>query len=74
MKKWTVQVSKNEEGTMVWCLNDEQSAIVVDVEKHFGDWVTKYKGQRKIGFSTKAQAVADAKKQLKKIIAERKGA
>jgi hypothetical protein len=77
MKKWTVKVENNFEGTgnaLVWCLNDDNSAIGIDVEKHLGDWVTKYRGQRKIGFSNKTQAVADAKKQLKKIIVERKGA
>jgi len=74
MRKWTIKTTTTSEGTMVWCLNDERAAIVIDVIKRGKeDFVTQYRNNTKIGFFTKASAVADAKKQLKRIILERQG-
>lgn len=55
--------------TTVWYLNEDKVAIGADVvEDHFnsGEWVIKFNGSKKIGYYSKAQAVADAKRILKR--------
>lgn len=55
--------------TTVWYLNADKGAIVADVvEDHFnsGEWIIKFNGNKKIGYYSKAQAVADAKRLLKR--------
>lgn len=64
MKK--IKVSTVEGNTMVWYLDGNGFAVVADVTKQWGDWVVKFQGRTITGYSTKAQAVADAKKLLKK--------
>lgn len=56
--------------TMIWFVHDDGSTItIVDVLKdRVHGWVTKYKGNIKIGFSSKKDAVEDAKEQLRKLM------
>lgn len=68
MKVNQIKISNDGDVTMVWFLNERKAAVVIDVFKQHGEWVTKYQGKTKIGFITKAGAISDAKKQLKKLI------
>lgn len=53
--------------TMVWYLNEDKAAVVVDVMKDYSTgWVAKFRGRKVTGFYTKAQAVSHAKTMLKK--------
>lgn len=61
-----IQSIKQGETTVVWYINETNCAEVANVYKgHFG-WSMDFKGRKVDGYGTRASAVADAKKTLKK--------
>lgn len=67
-----IRISQQVDNTMVWYLNDGGCAEVAYVAKGWAGWSMSFKGKTVDGYRTKASALADAKKALKKYQGGRK--
>lgn len=63
------KISEVEDRTMVWYLS-EQGAVVVDVFIGWSGWTIRQNKREMIGFESKAQAISEAKKWLRKHYSE----